>query len=144
MDSLRITHQRDLDIAFTIRKTVFVDEQKVSLEDEFDDFDNLNGLCEHILVYSNNLAVGTGRIRVVDGIGKLERICILMPYRKQGFGNVIVQALEAIANEKGISQVKLHAQTYAEIFYSKLGYLTSSDVFMEDGIPHILMKKDLN
>ena len=117
MDSIRITHQRDLDIAFTIRKTVFVDEQKVTLEDEFDDFDNLNGLCEHILVYSNNLAVGTGRIRVVDGIGKLERICILEPFRKQGFGNVIVQALEAIAKEKGISQVKLHAQTYAEIFY---------------------------
>jgi len=43
-----------------------------------------------------------------------------------------------------VSQVKLHGQTQAEGFYKKLGFRTSSDVFMEDGIPHILMLKELS
>lgn len=143
MDSKRITLVSDLKQAFTIRKEVFVKEQGVPLEDEFDEFDTLNGLSEHILVYYNEQPVGTGRVRWVDGIGKLERICILEPYRKFGLGKVIINALEEIAEEKGVSQVKLHGQTQAEVFYKKLGYQTSSSMFIEDGIPHILMIKEL-
>lgn len=144
MDYKRITLVSDLKQAFTIRKEVFVKEQGVPLEDEFDEFDTLNGLSEHILVYYNEQPVGTGRVRWVDGIGKLERICILETYRKFGLGKVIINALEEIAEEKGVSQVKLHGQTQAEVFYKKLGYQTSSSMFIEDGIPHILMIKELH
>ncbi|MBZ5752308.1 GNAT family N-acetyltransferase [Metabacillus rhizolycopersici] len=143
MNSKRITEDNDLKKAFRIRKEVFVEEQGVPLEDEFDEFDKLNDLCEHILVYYNEQPVGTGRLRVVDGVGKLERICILEPYRKFGLGKIIINTLEEIAKEKGISRVKLHGQTQAEGFYKKLGYHTSSDIFMEDGIPHLLMVKEL-
>ena len=143
MYAKRITIEEDLRVAFAIRKQVFVKEQSVPLEDEFDEFDTLNGQCEHILVYYNDHPVGTGRIRVVDHSGKLERICILEPYRKLGIGKVIIKALEDIAEEKGVSLVKLHGQTQAEGFYKKLEYHTSSKVFMEDGIPHILMVKKL-
>ncbi|MET3320676.1 UNVERIFIED_ORG: putative GNAT family N-acyltransferase [Peribacillus simplex] len=142
MDSKRITVDSDLKNAFHIRKEVFVEEQGFSLEDEFDEFDTLNG-SEHILVYHNEQPVGTGRLRVVDGLGKLERICILEPFRKFGLGKIIIKTLEEIAKEKEISQVKLHEQTQAEGFYKKLGYQTSSNVFMEDGSPHILMIKEL-
>ena len=82
-------------------------------------------------------------LRIVDGLGKLERICILKPYRKFGLGKVIIKTLEGIAKEKEISRVKLHGQTQAEGFYKKLGYETASNIFMEDGIPHILMEKEL-
>ncbi|WP_375088589.1 GNAT family N-acetyltransferase [Peribacillus sp. RS7] len=143
MDSKRITTENDLKIAFQIRKEVFVEEQDFPLESEFDEFDTLNALSEHILVYYNEKPVGTGRLRVVDGLGKLERICILEPYRKFGLGKIIIKTLEEIANKKEISQVKLHGQTQAEGFYKKLGYHTSSDVFMEDGGPHLLMIKEL-
>ncbi|MGM0889389.1 MAG: GNAT family N-acetyltransferase [Bacillota bacterium] len=143
MDSKRITTENDLKIAFQIRKEVFVEEQGFLLEGEFDEFDTLNALSEHILVYYNEKPVGTGRIRVVDGLGKLERICILEPYRKFGLGKIIIKTLEEIAMEKELSQVKLHGQTQAEGFYKKLGYQTSSDVFMEDGGPHLLMIKEL-
>ncbi|MFJ7973297.1 GNAT family N-acetyltransferase [Psychrobacillus sp. NPDC096389] len=143
MDSIRITVESDLEKAFHIRKEVFVKEQGVPLEEEFDQFDTLDGQCEHILVNYEGQPVGTGRLRVVDGIGKLERICILESYRKFGLGKVIVKALEEIANIKGLSKVKLHGQTHAEGFYEKLGYQTSSDVFDEDGIPHVLMIKTL-
>ncbi|KEK23130.1 GNAT family N-acetyltransferase [Bacillus gaemokensis] len=144
MESKQIKAINDLEIAFQIRKDVFVKEQGVPLEDEFDTFDKLSDLCHHILVYFNEMPVGTGRIRYVDGIGKLERICILKPYRKYGLGKVIIQTLEEIAREHGIYKVKLHGQTHAEGFYTKLGYHTSSDVFMEDDIPHILMTRDLS
>ncbi|MDD4600822.1 putative N-acetyltransferase YjcF [bioreactor metagenome] len=143
MKSKRIKVDNDLNKAFRIRKEVFVDEQGVPLIDEFDEFDTLNRLCDHVLVYFHGQAVGTGRLRVVNGFGKLERICILQPYRKYGLGKLIIKALEEIAAENGLSQVKLHGQTHAEGFYKKLGYQTSSDVFIEDGIPHILMVKEL-
>ncbi|MFP7298311.1 GNAT family N-acetyltransferase [Neobacillus niacini] len=139
----RITMEEDLRKAFHIRKEVFVKEQGVPLEDEFDEFDNLNGQCEHILVYFEEQPVGTGRIRWVDEFGKLERICILEPYRKYGLGKIIISALEKIAQERGAVKVKLHGQTQAQGFYKKLGFQTSSNVFIEDGIPHLLMTKEL-
>ncbi|MFC5592010.1 GNAT family N-acetyltransferase [Sporosarcina soli] len=143
MNAKRITTNSDLERAFHIRKEVFVEEQGVPLEDEFDEFDTLDGRCEHVLVYHDEEAVGTGRLRVTDGSGKLERICILKPYRQYGLGKRIIQSLEEIAAEKDIARVKLHGQTHAENFYKKLGYETASEMFMEDGIPHILMTKEL-
>ncbi|KGR76286.1 GNAT family N-acetyltransferase [Ureibacillus sinduriensis] len=144
MNVKRILNEEELNTAFEIRKEIFVEEQGVPLEDEFDQFDNLDGLCKHILVYYNEQPVGTGRIRFVDGVGKLERICILKDFRKLGLGKIIIKELEAIAIEREASQVKLHGQTHAEGFYTNLGYYTDSDIFMEDGIPHVLMRKDLS
>jgi predicted GNAT family N-acyltransferase len=143
MHSKQITQQDDLEIAFSIRKKVFVEEQGVPLQDEFDQYDKLESDCKHILVYYKEEAVGTGRVRFIDHVGKLERICILEPYRKFGLGKIIIQTLETISFEKGMFSVKLHGQTQVEGFYKKLGYHTLSDVFMEDGIPHVLMKKEL-
>jgi len=143
MNAKRITIDEDLRKAFYIRKEVFVKEQGVPLEDEFDEFDKLNGQCEHILVYYEEQPVGTGRVRWVDEFGKLERICILEHYRKFGLGKIIITALEEIAQEGGTTRVKLHGQTQAQGFYKKLGYQTSSSVFIEDGIPHLLMTKEL-
>ena len=144
MQSKLITELADLETAFHIRKEVFVKEQGVPLEDEFDTFDEIGEECKHILVYYNELPVGTGRIRFVDGAGKLERICILKDYRTYGLGKVIIQTLEEIARSKKATKVKLHGQTQAEGFYKKLDYQTSSNVFMEDSIPHILMTKVLS
>ncbi|WP_445487636.1 GNAT family N-acetyltransferase [Niallia sp. 03133] len=144
MSSKRITLENDFKKAFSIRKEVFVEEQGVPLEDEYDEFDKMNGLAEHILVYYNEEPAGTGRIRWVDGLGKLERICILKPYRRFGLGKVIIKSLEEIAKEQGVSEVKLHGQTQAEGFYQKLGYQTASSIFIEDGIPHIIMAKKIS
>jgi hypothetical protein len=56
---------------------------------------------------------------------------------------MIVEGLEKLARAKGMTKAKLHGQTQAEGFYHKQGYRTSSEVFMEDGIPHILLLKVL-
>lgn len=140
----KITTEAQLNDAFKIRKAVFVEEQHVPLDDEFDEFDEFDKLdanCRHVLINHGGRPVGTGRIRWIDGVGKLERICILKDVRSLGFGKLIIEGLETIAKEEKSEKVKLHAQTHAEGFYHKLGYKTASDVFMEDGIPHIVMTK---
>jgi predicted GNAT family N-acyltransferase len=143
MISKIINNQNELEVAFAIRKEVFVKEQGVPLEDEFDQFDELTNNITHILVYYGTEAVGTGRIRYVEDIGKLERICILPNYRQYGLGKLIIQSLEDISIKQGFNKVKLHGQQQAEGFYQKLGYQATSDVFMEAGIPHIVMVKEL-
>ena len=135
------TTQGELDDALQVRIAVFVDEQGVPREAEIDEHE---ALSEHIVVYNaDKLPVGAGRLRIVDGVAKLERICILAAYRQYGLGRKIVAALEGIASGKGLTTAKLHGQSQAEHFYHKLGYQTKSAVFMEDGIPHVLMTKSL-
>lgn len=136
----RIKSNQDLDAAFWIREVVFVDEQGTPLEEEFDEREDQS---EHILVLYEQKPVGTGRLRMVEGVAKLERICVLASHRQYGIGKMIVKTLEQIGREQGAERAKLHGQTHAENFYKKLGYETASDVFMEDGIPHVLMTKVL-
>lgn len=130
--------------AFQIRKEVFVEEQGVPLEDEFDEYDQLdNELAYHILVCYEGQPGATGRLRRLGDAAKLERICVRASMRKFGLGSVVIKSLEKIAVEKGFGKGKIHAQTQAEVFYQKLGYNRVSDEFIEDGIPHIVMVKDL-
>ena len=136
----QVATEAELQEAFRIRREVFVEEQGVALADEFDQYENQ---AKHILVYSEDAPVGTARLRVVDGWAKLERICLQAPYRKSGLGSVIISTLEAMAAEQGLRQAKLHGQKQAEGFYQKLGYRAASPVFMEDGIPHVIMVKSL-
>lgn len=144
MKAIVIESEDQLQQAFNIREKVFIEEQGTPEDEEYDAFDSLNADAEHILILNGETAIGTARWRVHEGYGKLERICILPSHRKKGIGNMIVQKLEELAAKKGITRVKLHGQVQAEPFYHKLGYKTVSDMFMEDGIPHVLMKKDLS
>lgn len=136
-----IKTEEQLQAAFSIRKAVFVEEQLVPLAEEFDEFDQLDANCHQILVYHEGQPVGTGRIRWIDKVGKLERICLLEQYRSLGLGKSIIQELEKIAQNQQTKTVKLHGQTHAEGFYQKLGYKTASEVFMDGGIPHVVMTK---
>ncbi|KAA0565307.1 GNAT family N-acetyltransferase [Bacillus sp. CH30_1T] len=125
---------------FKIRKTVFVEEQKVPLEEEIDEFENE---ATHFVLYDQTVAVGAGRFRILDGIGKVERICVLESVRGKGAGREIMLAIEEHAKQQPLSQLKLNAQTYAIPFYEGLGYKVTSDEFLDAGIPHKTMKKDI-
>ena len=105
MRIIRITTEIDLQAALEIRKTVFIEEQQVPESDEFDQFDTLEEQCGHVLVYHENQPAGTGRVRIVNHTGKLERICILKPYRKYGLGKVIISELENMVKEKASPNV---------------------------------------
>ncbi|WP_243292917.1 GNAT family N-acetyltransferase [Bacillus sp. FJAT-47783] len=141
LKAIIVTKQNELEDAFNVRKKVFVHEQNVPLELEIDDFEEE---ATHVVVYDEETPVGAGRLRLVDGFGKLERICVLSSYRGKGAGSIVMEKLEEIAHQKGVSKVKLNAQTTAEAFYQKLGYETiSEDVFLDAGIPHVSMMKSI-
>jgi predicted GNAT family N-acyltransferase len=135
-----VRNEEELKKAFDVRVKVFVNEQNVPMEEEVDEFEDE---AVHFLLTDGEKAVGAGRLRVVDGIGKVERICVLSTHRKGGSGKLIMDKIEETAKEKGLKKLKLHGQTQAEGFYQKLGYETVSDVFMEAGIPHVTMIKEL-
>ncbi|WFR63869.1 GNAT family N-acetyltransferase [Paenibacillus amylolyticus] len=140
---VEVTNQELLDACFAIRTAIFVEEQGVPASDEFDAYDTLDGEARHILLYVDGVPAATSRLRIVDQVAKLERICVMLNYRKHGLGRVLIDKLEQMAIAEGLEKAKLHAQVQASGFYARLGYAPASDVFMEDGIPHLLMTKKL-
>jgi len=141
---IKVTTEEELKEAKAIRQRVFVQEQGVSEEAEQDEYDALIPGCIHILLLHEGKVVGTGRIRALpDGIGKLERICVLQQYRGSGAGAIITNALESIASEQGLTRAKLGGQIQAKGFYEKQGYAVISEPFMDEGIPHVMMEKKL-
>ena len=135
-----VTTDKEIQEAFAVRRTVFVDEQQVPEEEEIDQHEDE---AIHIVLYDNMLPVGAGRFRILDGIGKAERICVLSSHRKLGAGKLIMLKVEEIAKENNLSKIKLNAQTQAEQFYKRLGYDTISGIFMDAGIPHVTMVKEI-
>lgn len=143
LNTINVTTQQQLQDTFDLRILVFVDEQGVPLEDELDEYDTLNAPCNHLLLTLDNTPIGCGRVRQVDGVGKLERIVVKKENRGMGFGKAIVLGLEKRAIEMGLNQVKLHGQVQARGFYENLGFAVLGDEFIEDGILHVVMTKQL-
>ena len=141
MKAVIVTNNKELEDAFYVRKTVFVEEQNVPMEDEVDEFEQES---VHVVLYDEVLnPIGAGRYRSLDEYGKIERICILKNSRKGGAGKTIMNKLEEYALSIDAQALKLNAQTHAIPFYSKLGYEVISEEFMDAGIPHKTMYKKL-
>jgi predicted GNAT family N-acyltransferase len=121
-----------------VRIAVFTAEQGIS---EALDFDGRDPDSHHVLAVSPaGNAIGTGRIQTGGHIG---RIAVLRPWRGQGVGTHILSALEQAAKTCGIKQVYLNAQAQAIRFYEKQGYFAVSKEFIEAGLPHRKMTKQL-
>jgi len=126
----------DLSDAYYIRRAVFIDEQEISEELEYDGTDDD---AEHLVVYENNHPVATGRLIMVHGKMHIGRMAVLKEHRTKGLGAVTVRECITKATEQGHSKLYLHAQTYARGFYEKLGFVGFGDEFDDAGIPHIAM-----
>lgn len=120
-----------------IRRKVFIEEQKVPEELEWDDDDKS---CVHILVTDNNTPIATGRIKMDGHIG---RMAVLKSYRGKGVGSTVLKALIDFSKTLKMKSVYLHAQITAVPFYEKHGFKISSEEFMDAGIPHKSMTLDL-
>lgn len=140
---VEVNNQELLDACFAIRTAIFVEEQGVPAVDEFDAYDTLDAEARHILLYVDGVPAASSRLRIVEQVAKLERICVMLDYRKHGLGRILIDKLEQMAIAEGLEKAKLHAQVQASGFYERLGYAPASEVFMEDGIPHLLMIKKL-
>ncbi|MFD0829612.1 GNAT family N-acetyltransferase [Neobacillus sp. M.A.Huq-85] len=135
-----VENEKELEDAFSVRRTVFIDEQNVPEEEEIDQHEKE---ATHFVLYHEGSPIGAGRFRLVDGFGKVERICILKQARGTGAGKAIMNGIEDFARKKGIQKLKLNSQTHAIPFYGRLGYEVVSEEFMDAGIPHKTMVKKI-
>ncbi|MFP3722958.1 GNAT family N-acetyltransferase [Niallia circulans] len=141
MEVVIVKTDKELKDAFYVRQTVFVQEQKVPIEEEIDAYEEDS---VHFVLYDDDKKpIGAGRYRTFDEYGKVERICILSTNRKGGAGKAVMNKIEEYALNNGAPALKLNAQTQAIPFYSKLGYEVVSDEFLDAGIPHKTMIKHL-
>ena len=119
-----------------VRHAVFIEEQHVPEELEWDEFDES---CHHVLVTDSvNRPVGTGRIKSDGHIG---RMAVLNDCREQGIGSAILAAMLEYAEQQHYPRVFLHAQMTAIPFYEKHGFMVCSARFMDAGIPHKTMSR---
>ena len=135
------TSDHEREDAFSVRRKVFVEEQGVPLTLELDEWDST---AFHFVVYASETPIGAGRLREINnGIGKVERVCVLEEYRGKHLGNLVMQALEEHAQKNNLQKIVLNAQVHAIAFYEKLGYVITSPEFMDADIPHRTMEKPM-
>lgn len=116
-----------------IRIEVFVREQGIDPELEWDEFDPVS---LHCLARSAGRPIATGRLLPDGHIG---RMAVLRSERRGGVGGrVLTQLVEAAAN-RGDPAVELSAQCYVEAFYRRHGFVTTGEPYLEAGIAHIRM-----
>lgn len=127
--------------AHIIRIKVFVNEQKVPEELEMDDKDKE---AYHIVIYDGEKAVATGRLVLENKEYIIGRIAVIKKERRNGYGDLVVRILIRKAFDLGADKVIVHAQIGAMKFYEKIGFVASSEEYIEDGtgIPHIDMIKN--
>lgn len=128
--------------AAVIRSTVFVEEQKIPAEMEWDAAD---AVCVHAVAYNRfGVPLATGRLlEHVPGVAKIGRMAVLPAMRGSRIGRAVLDALMQAARERGDREALLHAQTSAAPFYARAGFTTRGPVFEEAGIPHVEMVRAL-
>lgn len=125
-----------------IRTEVFVQEQRIPAEMEWDEADRG---CVHAVAYNRfGMPLATGRLlEHVPGVAKIGRMAARRTMRGGGVGRAVLDALMQAARERGYHEALLHAQTSAAGFYSRAGFVERGPEFDEAGIPHVEMVKNL-
>ena len=127
--------QDDKDMLGDVRRRVFIEEQGVPEDLEWDEFDQDS---YHVLALDENHSpVGCGRLKKDGQIG---RMAVDKVYRNRGIGTAILENILQHAKATGISRIYLHAQCSAIPFYENNGFEVCSDEFLDAGIPHRTMQ----
>ena len=129
-----ISQTDDLATCLALRRTVFMEEQGVSLADEIDGFDDE---ALHMLALLDAKPVGCARILISGETAKIGRVCVLKDARGKGLGAAIITAcLDTARQQSGLARAQLGAQTHAVPFYEKLGFAAFGPVYDDAGLPH--------
>ena len=129
-----VTTDQDYRDCLHIRNKVFIEEQNINKELEYDD-KKVSAI--YILAKINLIAIGTARYRSTEVGMKLERFAVLKEYRGLGVGKSLVSfLLKTLKSEKNLY---LNSQKKVAGFYKKLGFKIRGDVFYEAKIPHYKM-----
>lgn len=128
----------DREALINIREKVFIQEQKVSLDDEWD---NKDEAATHFLaLLENGEAIACARVLWEDNYFHIGRVAVLAEYRNQTIGRQLMQYILLWCKQQKLDfKIYLHAQTSRISFYEYLGFMAKGDVFMDAGIEHIEM-----
>lgn len=150
---VRLAGPDDLADAYALRHEVFVLGQGVPPELERDELD---ATADHAVARRDELVVATGRLldgatdqdgALVPGtqgaVGTIGRMAVSATERGRGTGRAVLDLLVARAQERGLPVVELHAQVHATQFYERAGFAAYGEVYLEAGIEHVAMRRDL-
>ncbi len=122
-----------------VRETVFVQEQQVPIEEEWD---ALDPLCLHVIARdAEGQPIGTGRLTPERRIG---RMAVLRHWRGRGVGDALLVTLMEQARAQRWPEISLNAQVSAQAFYARHGFVPVGDRFVEAGIDHQAMRRRLD
>ena len=123
-----------------VRGIVFLEEQQVDWEGEFDAHE---AASIHVLGEVEGQPAAAGRLRLLaENWAKIERIAVRPRWRGRGLGREMVIFLLEEARRRGVRRFRLHAQTHLEEFYAGYGFRREGEDFLECGIPHLLMTRE--
>ncbi len=108
-----------------------------------EEFDELDGISNHLVTFDGNKPCATVRFYEQDGIYYIGRLAVLKEYRSKHLGAKIVNEAEKIIKEKGGREIRLHSQVQAMPFYQKQGYVPFGERDFDEDCPHQWMKKEI-
>jgi predicted GNAT family N-acyltransferase len=117
-----------------VREQVFIQEQQVPLELEWDGLDKT---AQHLLALSNTGAIGCARLL---GNGSIGRMAVLKPWRGKGIGSALLSKAVALYQQQNIQNITLSAQVHAIPFYEKSGFEVCSEPYFDADILHVDMQ----
>lgn len=128
--------------ALAIREEVFIEEQAVDKSLEIDELENQT---THLVGYCDSVPCCTARLYLKNQSHlKIQRVAVLKKYRHKGIGTELLQEIEKLAQQHfRVRYLVLDSQDHAIPFYEKSGYKASGEGFMDAGIPHHYMKKEI-
>jgi predicted GNAT family N-acyltransferase len=130
----------EVEAALALRREVFCDEQGVTLEDELDGRDDE---ALHIVALDDGVLVGTCRLLVEGDTVTLGRMAVARAARGRGLAGELLAEAEARSRELGARRIVMAAQVGARSVYERVGYEPYGDVFLDAGIDHVMMAKEL-
>ena len=117
-----------------IREQVFIQEQQIAVEDEWDAED---AVSVHFVIYDQDQPIATARLLKNNSVG---RVAVLKSHRGLGIGKLLMQQIIQQAKHEQREFLKLSSQVHAIQFYAGLGFKVEGEQYLDCGIPHIEMR----
>ena len=117
-----------------IREQVFIQEQQIAAEDEWDAED---AVSLHFVVYDQDQSIATARLLQNNSVG---RVAVLKSHRGLGIGKLLMQQIIQQAKHEQREFLKLSSQVHAIQFYAALGFKVEGEQYLDCAIPHIDMR----
>jgi predicted GNAT family N-acyltransferase len=132
--------EADREAAYALRRQVFEVEQNVPRPLDRDSHDHN---ANHVVAFDETgRCVGTGRyVRRDNRVVQVGRMAVDAAHRRHGVGALVLDALERLAELRGLSEIVTHAQLPSVPFFTRRGYVGEGEPFLEEGVPHLRMRK---